>query len=235
MAFMSRVRTPYPTLIGALTSLEPTFIVKFLHRARAQRRCLCTPYAYLFFLFAMGGVMSRYRRDHTPGAAWFFTVTLADKNSSLLTTHIDLLRSAWRRTASQHAFETVAVCILPNHLHALWRLPPDDSDYALRWSLIKAGFSRYLPAASDRTGSKLRRREKGIWQRRFWEHRIRDEHDMQHHVDYIHFNPVRHGLVARVKDWPHSSFHRQVRDGLLAKDWAGDSLHDRPREEVTRG
>lgn len=169
--------------------------------------------------------MSRYRRDTTPGACHFFTVTLADKHASLLTQHIGLLRQSWRRTAELYPFETVAVCILPNHLHAIWRLPAGDADFSIRWRLLKSGFSRTLPASRHLSHSKIRQGEKGIWQRRFWEHRIRDDRDMQHHVDYIHFNPVKHGLVKNVKDWPYSSFHRWVKEGQLAEDWAGAPLH----------
>lgn len=113
--------------------------------------------------------------------------------------------------------------MLPDHLHALWTLPPDDADYPRRWSLIKASFSRGLPAAATLSESKQAKREKGLWQRRYWEHQIRDEADLQRHSDYIHYNPVKHGLVSRVVDWPHSSFHRHVREGRLSVDWGGDA------------
>ena len=164
--------------------------------------------------------MSRYRRARTPGATFFFTVTLADRRSTLLADEIGRLRTAWRRAAQLHPFETIAVCILPDHLHAIWTLPPDDHDFSLRWSLIKAGFSRGLPAERRRSPSKVLHREKGIWQRRFWEHQIRDDADLQRHADYIHFNPVKHGLVQKVRDWPHSSFHRWVREGWVDENWA---------------
>jgi putative transposase len=126
--------------------------------------------------------------------------------------------------AKQRPFETVAICILPDHLHAIWTLPQDDSDFATRWNLIKGGFSRGLPTGS-RSASKHARREKGIWQRRYWEHLIRNDTDLTRHVDYIHFNPVKHGLVTRVTDWPHSSFHRYVERGDLPADWGGDLRH----------
>ena len=112
--------------------------------------------------------------------------------------------------------------MLPDHLHAIWSLPEGDADFATRWSLIKSGFSRGLSASAARSPSKLGKREKGIWQRRYWEHVIRDEADMARHIDYIHFNPVKHGLVSRVCDWPHSSFHRYVAEGVLPADWGGD-------------
>jgi putative transposase len=113
------------------------------------------------------------------------------------------------------------MCALPDHLHAIWSLPAGDPDFPARWSRIKSGFSRGLEAA-PRSPSKIAKREKGIWQRRYWEHAIRDETDLAQHVDYIHFNPVKHGYVTRVVDWPHSSFHRFVKLGVLPRDWGGD-------------
>jgi putative transposase len=165
--------------------------------------------------------MSRYRRANAPGGTFFFTVNLADRRSALLTERIDLLRAAYGKVVQELPFDTVAVCILPDHVHAVWRLPPTDGDFSTRWQRIKGGFSKALPAQPNRSDSKLRKQEKGIWQRRFWEHRIRDDADLQRHVDYIHYNPVKHGLVQRVSDWPHSSFHRYVREGQLPLDWAG--------------
>lgn len=165
--------------------------------------------------------MSRYRRSLVAGGTFFFTVALADRRSSLLTGHIDRLRKAYVRVQREHPFETVAICVMPDHLHAVWTLPVDDADFSLRWSLIKAGFSRGLAASIRRSPSKVVKREKGIWQRRFWEHQIRDETDLQQHVDYIHFNPVKHGHVVRVADWSYSSFHRYVERGICPSDWAG--------------
>jgi putative transposase len=119
-------------------------------------------------------------------------------------------------------FETIAICVLPDHLHAPWALPEGDADFPTHWSLIKSGFSRGLEPAQSRSASKATKREKGIWQRRYWEHAIRDDADLERHVDYIHFNPVKHGHTTRASDWPHSSFHRYVERGLLAADWGGD-------------
>ena len=116
----------------------------------------------------------------------------------------------------QYPFETVAVCVLPNHIHAIWTLPPDDADYSLRWRLIKTKFSAHFPRAENLSASKQRRHERGIWQRRFYEHTVRDETDLQRCADYIHFNPVKHGLCGNVRDWAFSSFHRYVRDGWMA-------------------
>jgi putative transposase len=163
-----------------------------------------------------------YRRLKIEGGTFFFTVTLADRSGDLLIRHIDRLRSVYQSVQTERRFETIAVCILPDHLHAIWSLPSNDTDYARRWNLIKGGFSRGLPAL-PRSSSKIAKREKGIWQRRYWEHAIRDDNDLARHIDYIHFNPVKHGLVSRVRDWPHSSFHQYVKRGDLSLDWGGDT------------
>lgn len=165
--------------------------------------------------------MSRYRRSQAAGATYFFTVALANRRGTLLTDHVDHLRDAYRKVSQRLPFETIAICILPDHIHAIWQLPQDDADFSTRWSQIKSGFSRGL-APGPRSHSKLLHRDKGIWQRRFWEHQIRDENDLERHVDYVHYNPVKHGLVKRVAGWPYSSFHRYVSRGWLAEDWAGD-------------
>ena len=166
--------------------------------------------------------MSQYRRARIEGGWFFFTVTLANRSSDLLVRHIERLRNAYAVALERDPFETIAICVLPDQLHAIWALPPDDADFSRRWSLIKHDFSCGLPAHSDRSRSKLGKREKGIWQRRYWEHAIRDDTDLARHVDYIHFNPVKHGLVTRACDWPHSSFHRYVARGFLPADWGGD-------------
>ena len=157
--------------------------------------------------------MPDYRRARFDGSIYFFTVTLPDRSSSLLVSEIDRLRRAYRTVQHRYPFETVAVCILPDHLHAVWSLPSGDADFSTRWNGIKSGFSRGLEAM-PRSPSKIVKREKGIWQRRYWEHANRDEADLERHVDYIHFNPVKHGYVTRVVDWPHSSFHRFVEEGV---------------------
>jgi putative transposase len=143
----------------------------------------------------------------------------------LLVRQIERLRRAYKLVQERRPFETIAICILPDHLHALWLLPNDDADFASRWTLFKSGFSRGLPAAESRSASKMKKREKGIWQRRYWEHAIRDDADLERHVDYIHYNPVKHKLVSRVRDWPYSSFHRYVERGALPTDWGGDALN----------
>ncbi len=165
--------------------------------------------------------MSWYRRTKLGGGVFFFTVTLADRSSGLLVRHIDRLRRIYGSVQKRYPFETIAICILPDHLHAIWVLPPSDDGYSMRWNVIKAGFSRGLHESAPRSSSKLARRERGIWQRRYWEHAIRDDTDLARHVDYIHFNPVKHGHVSRVCDWPYSSFHRYVEQGILPADWGG--------------
>jgi putative transposase len=168
----------------------------------------------------------RYRRADIPGASYFFTVNLADRASRLLVEHIDILRSVTGAVRGTHPFDIVAMVVLPDHLHAVWQLPEGDVDYPLRWSLIKAGFSRALPRSEYVSQARLHKRERGIWQRRYWEHLIRDDDDLQRHVDYIHINPVKHGHVRLASDWPYSSIHRYVRQGLLAADWAAGTGDD---------
>jgi putative transposase len=166
--------------------------------------------------------MARYRRAKVEGGVFFFTVALADRSSDLLVQQIDRLRRVYVSVGERYPFETIAICVLPDHLHAIWSLPQGDMNFPLRWNLIKSGFSRGIPVDARRSYSKLVRREKGIWQRRYWEHTIRDETDLARHVDYIHFNPVKHGHVSRTCDWPHSSFRRYVARGLVPLDWGGD-------------
>ena len=166
--------------------------------------------------------MPQYRRAKFPGGTFFFTVAIANRGDDLLVREIDRLRDAYGLVQRRHSFETIAICVLPNHLHAIWSLPGNDSDFSLRWSLIKSRFSRGLAAAPSRSARHVEKREKGVWQRRYWEHAIRDEGDLYRHIDYIHFNPVKHGLVSRVVDWPHSSFHQYVKRAELPADWGGD-------------
>jgi putative transposase len=166
--------------------------------------------------------MPRYRRAKIAGGTFFFTVTIADRSDDLLVREIERLRRSYRSVQSRHPFETIAICVLPDHIHALWSLPDGDTDFPLRWSLIKSGFARGLNSAAVRSPRNVAKREKGLWQRRYWEHAIRDEGDLTRHIDYIHFNPVKHGLVSRVIDWPHSSFHQYVARGDLPMDWVGD-------------
>jgi putative transposase len=140
----------------------------------------------------------------------------------LLVDRIDDLREAVAATQRVHRFEIDAFVVLPDHLHAILTLPPDDSDFSVRWRLIKGRFAKALPNTEQRSAVRSARNERGIWQRRFWEHLVRDEADYARHVEYCWINPLKHGLVARVSDWPHSSFHRDVRAGVVPLDWGGD-------------
>lgn len=165
--------------------------------------------------------MVRYRRNFVPGGTYFFTVTLGDRTSSALVDHVGALRGAFRIARSERPFQIDAIVVLPDHLHAIFTLPLSDADFSGRWRRIKGHFSSHMIA----TGASIERRPNGdlsLWQRRFWEHTVRDDNDLTRHIDYIHFNPVKHDLVSRVRDWPYSSFHRYVRQGLLPLDWAGD-------------
>jgi putative transposase len=169
--------------------------------------------------------MVRYRRNFLAGGTFFFTATLADRNARVLIDHIDVLRAAFRATRQAHPFTIDAIVALPDHLHIVMTLPEGDADYSNRLRLVKRRFTTGVTSAGGPV-ARHRNGEHALWQRRFWEHTIRDQNDFARHVDYIHFNPVKHGLVARVRDWPHSSFHRYVRWGLLPEDWAGDFRGD---------
>ena len=163
--------------------------------------------------------MANYRRNFLAGGTYFFTVNLAGRRRALLTEHIGLLRASFRVVRARHPFMIEAAVILPDHLHMVWTLPESDSNFSGRWRLIKSAFSHSLLRGEPVSASRSAKGERGIWQRRYWEHKVRDEDDFVRHLDYIHFNPVKHGHVARVHDWPHSSFHRWVRLGAYPKDW----------------
>lgn len=152
-----------------------------------------------------GWRMSHYRRPKLSGVPIFFTVALADRRSDLLVREIDLLRQAVRVTKTERPFDIDAWVVLPDHMHCVWRLPKGDTDYPTRWRLIKSRFSREVPLGQVRA-SHVKRQERGIWQRRFWEHHIRDEADYAAHLHYCWINPVKQGLVERPEDWVFSSF-----------------------------
>ncbi len=166
--------------------------------------------------------MVRYRRAQCPGGTFAFTFTLKDRRSDLLTRYFAIFMAAYSRVRERWPFETIAAVVLPDHVHVVWKLPLDDGDYSVRIRLIKFLFTKGLARAGVHFKS-LSNAERACWQRRFWEHQIRDETDLQHQVDYIHINPVKHGLVKHVRDWPYSTFHRYVRTGELPMDWASDS------------
>ena len=165
--------------------------------------------------------MPGYRRHRVPGGTYFFTVNLLDRKSDLLVREIGLLREIVRYVRSGKPFRIDAWVVLPDHLHCVWTLPPGDSDYASRWQAIKTAFSTRMPATEALTETQVRLNERGIWQRRYWEHTIRNERDYAEHVDYCHINPLKHGWVSAVRDWPYSTFHEFVRKGVYSRDWAG--------------
>ncbi|MGN6151326.1 MAG: REP-associated tyrosine transposase [Lysobacteraceae bacterium] len=158
--------------------------------------------------------MPEYRRCRVPGGTYFFTVAIAERRRSLLTEHIYALCQAFRAARITRPFVVDAIVVLPDHLHCLWTLPPGDVDDSVRWAYVKSAFSMRMPPGERRRASRIAKRERGLWQRRFWEHRIADEDDFRRHLDDIHFNPVKHGHAASVSDWPLPSFHRHMRAGM---------------------
>ncbi len=164
--------------------------------------------------------MSNYHRYRIPGGCYFFTVNLQERKNTLLVDQIELLRESVRLCKQQKPFHIDAWVVLPEHMHCIWTLPEGDDDFSNRWKLIKSHFSRNLPMIEQRSKVRIKRGERVIWQRRFWEHVNRDDRDYERHVDYLHFNPVKHGWVDKVVDWPYSSFHRFVDKGIYPVDWA---------------
>jgi putative transposase len=168
--------------------------------------------------------MPNYRRNFVRGGTYFFTV-VAHMRRPILSTPDALrsLRTARRTVARERPFDLIAVVLLPDHLHTVWSLPPGDLDYSTRWGQIKEAFTRSFRSSGGTEGprslSRVRKRERAVWQRRFWEHTVRDEDDLERCVDYVHWNPVKHGLVERVQDYPWSSFHRYVRAGDYDIGW----------------
>jgi putative transposase len=168
--------------------------------------------------------MSKYIRAYSPGACYFFSVVTYQRRRILTDApNREFLRLAIKQVQSEYPFAIDAWVLMPDHMHCMWTLPEGDADFSKRWGLIKAGFSKQVNAFSDRSeirsASREKHRESTLWQRRFWEHRIRDQEDFNRHIDYIHWNPVKHGLVERVVDWPYSSFHRYLKAGVYALDW----------------
>lgn len=170
----------------------------------------------------------QYRRDRTAGGTFFFTVVTHKRRELLCEPdNVDILRDAFTYVKKRHPFEIDAFVLLPEHLHCIWTLPDGDLDFSKRWRLIKSNFTRGCDAKYKNAPSHSRqsKKEQAIWQRRFWEHRIRDDEDMKRHVEYIHYNPVKHGLAKSPVDWEHSSFHRYVKDGFYGKEWgSGEEL-----------
>ncbi|MEO1341537.1 MAG: transposase [Cyanobacteria bacterium J06635_13] len=168
-----------------------------------------------------------YCRAKSPGSSYFFTLVTHNRRPFLCQPeNIDLLRDSFRQVQRQHPFKIDAIAILPDHLHCIWTLPPLDADFSTRWRLVKSWFSRRCQQQyrGKISASRQHKQEQAIWQRRFWEHLIRDEEDYRCHVDYIHYNPVRHNLVAKVEDWQYSSFHSFVRRGVYERNWGGEMI-----------
>jgi putative transposase len=171
--------------------------------------------------------MTDYRRFYIPGATWFFTVNLAQrKHNHLLVEQINLLRQSFRYVKQRKPFEINAIVVLPDHLHCILTMPSDDVDYSVRWGLLKAHFSRAMPEGERISNSRQQRRERGIWQRRFWAHLITSQDDMNNHIDYIHWNPVKHGYVNQVSDWKYSSFQRFVEGDIYPVHWGHTGQFD---------
>jgi putative transposase len=170
--------------------------------------------------------MSNYRRAHEGGASYFFTV-VTHRRQPILTSPglLDALRDAFRYVQQVRPFKLEAIVILPDHLHAIWTLPPGDAEFGARWGMIKRHASKVAGRgiAAPASDSMRVRGEFGIWQRRFWEHLIRNDEDYARHMDYIHFNPVKHGHAERPADWRHSSFRKCVEQGIYPADWASGS------------
>jgi len=174
--------------------------------------------------------MPDYRRIYAAGGTYFLTLCLADRRSGLLVRRITELRSSWRDCIAARPCETVAAVVLPDHMHFLWRLPDDDHDFPARIAQLKAGFTRRLPETMKGAG---RKRERGIWQSRYWEHLIRDDEDLDRHIDYIHFNPVKHGIVDDPDAWPYSTYKEWKKDvgrpiNTPPEDWKPIHLGERP-------
>ena len=176
--------------------------------------------------------MPEYRRNRVPGGSYFFTVNLLDRRSDLLVRHIGALREAVRQARQRAPFAIDAWVVLPDHMHCLWTLPAGDADFPGRWRAIKIAFSKSMAKVEAQSPVMARRGERGIWQRRYWEHTIRDYPDFSAYMDYTHFNPVKHGLVGHPADWPHSSFGRCIMTGLYPADWMGGSVE--PQETGER-
>jgi putative transposase len=171
--------------------------------------------------------MSVYRRHYVPGGMFFFTVVTYARREILTTEHgRNILHDAIVRTQVQYGFELFATVLIPDHWHLIMQLPAGEKNYSIGIKRIKEFFTegwlaRGLPEAPV-TESQRRRGERGVWQPRFWEHTIRDETDLERRTDYIHWNPRKHGLVGRIRDWPWSSFHRFVQLGHYDIEWGGE-------------
>jgi putative transposase len=173
--------------------------------------------------------MSNYRRARMPGATYFFTLVTHQRQRFLCDAPVRAaLREAIGRVRASHPFAIDGWVLLPDHFHCIWTLPPGDAAFGARWGMIKRHVSTSCPfLQTDRrlSVSRKKRHESSLWQRRFWEHLIRDDDDYARHMDYLHYNPVKHGLTRSVRDWPHSTFHRLVEQGVYEESW-GQAVED---------
>ena len=179
-----------------------------------------------------------YRRTKIKGGTYFFTVVTYNRRPFLCDLdNVELLRQAFQYTTQRHPMKIDAFVLLPDHLHSIWTLPENDHNFSMRWRLIKSHFSRHCQDKYNGIASKSRRskQERAFWQRRFWEHTIRNDQDFAKHVEYIHYNPVKHGLVIAPKDWKYSSFHRYVRAGFYDEFWGADGEIMFVREGIMLG
>ena len=179
--------------------------------------------------------MPNYRRPKLPGGTFFFTVVTCRRRKILTNPDCrDTMRNVIEHVRKKRPFTIESLVLLPDHLHCIWKLPKNDDEVSIRWNLIKSGFSKLMKPVYHKyewmTDSKTSKRETTIWQRRYWEHQIRDDRDFEKHMDYIHYNPVKHGLANRVKDWPYSTFHRFVKEGIYPETWGGESTVELEQE-----
>ncbi len=169
----------------------------------------------------------QYRRLYIPGGSYFFTLVMKQRRKIFAQdSAVGILKDAFRRVMERRHFTIDAIAILPDHLHCIWTLPPGDQDFSTRWRLIKTWFTkRYdVTLSMNQDTSEINKGRKSVWQHRYWEHLLRDQEDYNHHVNYIHYNPVRHGYVSRAFDWQYSSFRRYVRNGICSENWGNTGM-----------